>query len=235
MNTCTVEGCSKEVNCRGYCRLHYRRFMRTGDPLKATNGELHASQRNSQGMKICKGCGEAKPDSEYHKDGASPDGLRARCKLCRSGHMADYYLANRDEKIQYERQRRIKEGDRIRAWEKARYQRDREARMELAEKHGHIRRARIAGTRADQGITVARLRDIHGGSCFYCLTPLDFTRGTRGQGINPTRASIEHLLPLSRGGTHTWDNTVLCCHSCNTRKNNKTVAEYAQYLQEHAA
>lgn len=235
MNTCKVEDCNEATNSRGYCRLHYTRLMRTGDPLKASRGEPHASQRNSQGMKICKGCGAAKPDAEYHKDSVSPDGLRARCKPCRSGHMAGYYQANREQKIQYERDRRITEGDHLRAWDKARYLRKREQRITLAENHTHIRRARLAGTASDPGITAARLRDIHGGSCFYCLTTLDFTRRTRGQGINPTRASIEHLLPISRGGTHTWDNVVLCCHSCNTRKNNKTVAEFAQYLTAHAA
>lgn len=167
------------------------------------NKEPHAAQYNSAGLKICKGCKEAKPSTEYHKDAASPTGLRARCKDCRSNHMAGYYQDNKAEKIAYERNRRRTNGDHLRAWDKERYLRKRESRIALAEKHGHLRRARLAGVKADQGITLAALKAIHGGTCYYCRVPLDFTRGTRGQGISPTRASIEHLLPLSRGGTHT--------------------------------
>lgn len=39
---CTVEGCSRVHEGRGYCSMHYRRFMRTGDPLgrrALANGE----------------------------------------------------------------------------------------------------------------------------------------------------------------------------------------------------
>lgn len=39
--------------------------------------------------------------------------------------------------------------------------------------------------------------------CQYCRGPAD---------------SIDHVLPRSRGGGHTWDNVVACCRRCNVRK-----------------
>lgn len=33
MRTCTVTECGRRHQSRGYCDLHYRRLMRTGDPL----------------------------------------------------------------------------------------------------------------------------------------------------------------------------------------------------------
>ncbi|MBI4615916.1 MAG: HNH endonuclease [Planctomycetes bacterium] len=37
--------------------------------------------------------------------------------------------------------------------------------------------------------------------------------------------SIDHVLPLSRGGKNTWTNCVLACLRCNKRKGNRTPDE----------
>ncbi len=37
--------------------------------------------------------------------------------------------------------------------------------------------------------------------------------------------TIDHVVPRSRGGTHTWDNCVAACRSCNSRKADKMLAE----------
>ncbi len=47
--------------------------------------------------------------------------------------------------------------------------------------------------------------------CQYC--------GSRKQ------LTIDHVLPRSRGGKHTWDNVVIACGSCNSRKGNRTPKE----------
>lgn len=36
---------------------------------------------------------------------------------------------------------------------------------------------------------------------------------------NPMAATLEHILPLSQGGTHTWDNVDLSHAKCNFDKN----------------
>ncbi len=33
--------------------------------------------------------------------------------------------------------------------------------------------------------------------------------------------SIDHIIPRSRGGTHTWENVVAACRRCNSRKENR--------------
>ncbi len=52
-------------------------------------------------------------------------------------------------------------------------------------------------------------RDHH--RCQYCGATRDLT--------------IDHVLPLSRGGGHTWENVVAACQSCNQRKGNRTPEE----------
>lgn len=53
-----------------------------------------------------------------------------------------------------------------------------------------------------------------GYSCQYCgrRRPLE-------------ELSIDHVLPRSRGGKTTWENCVLACVRCNTKKANKTLRE----------
>jgi 5-methylcytosine-specific restriction endonuclease McrA len=37
--------------------------------------------------------------------------------------------------------------------------------------------------------------------------------------------NLDHVLPRSRGGTHTWENVVAACRTCNTRKGSRTPDE----------
>ncbi|GAA1563077.1 HNH endonuclease [Actinomadura kijaniata] len=55
------------------------------------------------------------------------------------------------------------------------------------------------------------------GRCQYC--------GGRGH-------TIDHVVPQSRGGPDTWENTVLACGKCNNRKGNRTPAEAGLNLRE---
>jgi 5-methylcytosine-specific restriction endonuclease McrA len=55
-------------------------------------------------------------------------------------------------------------------------------------------------------------RDGH--SCQYC-----------GQRRPSSDLSIDHVVPRSRGGKTSWENCVLACVGCNTRKANKSLRE----------
>ncbi len=37
--------------------------------------------------------------------------------------------------------------------------------------------------------------------------------------------TVEHIVPVSRGGRHGWTNVVTACRSCNTRKGNRLPEE----------
>lgn len=222
--TCSMPTCEREKYCRTYCRLHYTRFMKHGDPTV----DLHRVQHTSDGLRICKGCEAPKPFSDFHKDARSPDGYRAQCKPCRKSFMAAYYEANRESRQAYEQNRRTNRAEHMRALDMARYQRHKEKRVALASEHVKIRRARLAGAMTDPNVTVPALRKIHGDQCRYCGVEMSFIRRKRGDGIARNRATLEHILPLSRGGSHTFDNTVLACHHCNVSKNKKTTEEWAE-------
>lgn len=75
-------------------------------------------------------------------------------------------------------------------------------------------RHRIPSGHAHVGITKHRLflRDRH--LCAYC-----------GTAFADTDLTVEHILPVSRGGRMSWTNVVTACRSCNTRKGNRTPEE----------
>jgi 5-methylcytosine-specific restriction endonuclease McrA len=50
--------------------------------------------------------------------------------------------------------------------------------------------------------------------CRYC--------GKRG---GRETLSLDHVMPISRGGLTSWENAVTACRSCNSRKDDQTPAE----------
>jgi 5-methylcytosine-specific restriction endonuclease McrA len=52
-------------------------------------------------------------------------------------------------------------------------------------------------------------------------------------GDQPGKANltVDHVVPRSRGGEHTWDNVVTACARCNRRKGNRTPAEAGMPLR----
>ena len=59
------------------------------------------------------------------------------------------------------------------------------------------------------------LRDSY--TCQYC-------------GVQTRDLTLDHVLPQSRGGVHTWENLVSACRTCNHRKGGKTLAEARMVL-----
>lgn len=52
-----------------------------------------------------------------------------------------------------------------------------------------------------------------------------------GKPVTNHSASIDHVVPTSRGGKHIWRNVVLACKTCNTAKGNRTPDEASMPLR----
>ena len=55
--------------------------------------------------------------------------------------------------------------------------------------------------------------------CQYC-----------GRGYPQRELNLDHVVPLSRGGSSAWDNVVCACLACNGRKGNRTPEEAGMAL-----
>ena len=47
--------------------------------------------------------------------------------------------------------------------------------------------------------------------------------------------SIDHVVPRSRGGGHTWENVVAACRACNVRKRDRLLGETSMRLLRRPA
>jgi 5-methylcytosine-specific restriction endonuclease McrA len=43
--------------------------------------------------------------------------------------------------------------------------------------------------------------------------------------------TLDHVIPRSRCGSHTWDNVVTACERCNSKKGDKTLFEAGMHLR----
>ncbi len=59
------------------------------------------------------------------------------------------------------------------------------------------------------------------GICYYCEKQ-----------FKPSELTMDHKVPLIRGGKSTKGNVVPACKPCNTDKKNKLLMEWDQYLKE---
>ncbi len=46
-----------------------------------------------------------------------------------------------------------------------------------------------------------------------------------------TAENVDHVIPRSRGGTHTWENVVASCRRCNAKKENRHYDEVGLRLR----
>ena len=57
--------------------------------------------------------------------------------------------------------------------------------------------------------------------------------GHRCQYCGNAAENIDHVVPRSRGGTHTWDNVVAACRRCNSHKEDRFLHEVGMKLPHH--
>lgn len=73
----------------------------------------------------------------------------------------------------------------------------------------------------DRDITVKVLYKRDKGICYICGGKCDFKDYTQINGhfkAGPNYPSIDHIIPIARGGMHAWDNVKLAHRHCNSMK-----------------
>lgn len=58
------------------------------------------------------------------------------------------------------------------------------------------------------------------GICHYC-----------GRKFKPSELTMDHIVPLGRGGKSTKGNVAPACKECNTRKKQRLLMEWEEYLK----
>lgn len=139
-------------------------------------------------------------EAEYHRRYYNKEQRRKR------------YLANREQILQERKDYYLTHRDDILAY-KRKYQ------SEHPDKIANIHARRVARIGAatitkDQWLSVMRESEW---CCVYCGTVLGIKTRT-----------LDHVVPLTRGGPHLRDNLVAACRHCNDSKNNRMPHEWLQ-------
>lgn len=107
-------------------------------------------------------------------------------------------------------------------------QRERERRKNGKHENGkHYSRARKLGLPRERGITLKKLIDRDGLQCHICGLICVYD----GDGKGDLYPSIDHLLPIARGGGHTWDNVRIAHRRCNSVKADRVLASNGTYIR----
>lgn len=213
---CSVDECGRRAVARGWCNPHWKRWQRHGDPTHRNPGEVR------DGKRICPMCGEDKPrDAEhFHRDRACPDGLRPICAACCRRQVAERhpYVPKPKALRPCDSCLRLFMADkrRSRYCEDCSDQADRLWREQNPDKVWKIGARRRARERAafvedvDRAVVFAR----DDWTCQICMEPLD-RDAVHPEALSPT---VDHVVPLARGGEHSYANVQAAHFRCNLLK-----------------
>lgn len=192
-------------------------------------------------MKICSRCNNTKTLDEFNNDRKASDGKQSACRECMKIAKAKYRQNNREEINRRQREKwpeRAEKSKQYREEHKERYAElwqvwyeehkeeknayDRNWSKENPAKvrqYGRERRARELGaegshTRED----IDQMLVDQNGLCAYCECDI------------LEEFQVDHIIPLSKGGTNNWSNIALCCAYCNRSKKDRPVEVYMELI-----
>lgn len=88
----------------------------------------------------------------------------------------------------------------------------------------HRKRAREHGVAYEPGITTEKLIERDGNICQICGKPCDSGDVKYGS-CGPDYPTIDHIVAIANGGSHTWDNVQLAHFLCNSKKRDLDMSE----------
>jgi hypothetical protein len=183
--------------------------------------------------KRCPTCNEVKPLDEFYKDLSHKDGHHATCKKCHAKSVKKWQMNNAEKfkemnnkwKKTHKKQRAVES----KKWAKAHpgyhqgtnkrwranhpdYGKNwRKKHRDKMNNYSQIRRARLAGVSSN--LTTEEwetVLEFYGHKCLCC-------------GKDDVKLTIDHVVPVLLGGTHTVDNVQPLCGPCNSRKKAKHI------------
>lgn len=192
--------------------------------------------------KDCSRCKQHLPASHFSADRRATTGLQPACKDCHAlsekarrykniddfrAWQRDYYHRTRSERLAWNAEWRKENRRIIRARAAKYYAKNKEkciecvneCRRKYPEKYGMLARAMSARRRkrkadGDPPAKVAKWTARQAKVCTWC-------------GANcASDYHVDHIIPLSRGGTHHIDNLCISCPPCNLSKGAKLPEEF---------
>ena len=136
-----------------------------------------------------------------------------------------------EAKAQAEKERELKRQDRIhpcpvcgKITDRPKFCCDQCATRAYNTAHEVRRRTKVKSVLVDKGITLKRLYKREHGICYLCGGVCDWDDKEEKDGTiicGDRYPSIDHVIPLAKGGLHSWENVKLAHRICNSKKSAK--------------
>lgn len=158
-------------------------------------------------MKKCIRCLKIKPLEEFN---SSKTYTYAYCRFCVKKYAKEYEAKNKDAIAIRKKAYYLKNREKILSQQKQ-YKKD----FPLVQAKAGQKRRITKMSNDTRYIKNSELNALRNSCCYYCGSYVDI--------------SIDHVIPVSRGGRHSIGNLVAACKPCNSSKNNRTVMEWRVY------
>jgi len=202
--------------------------------------------------KHCSACKQIKGFEYFSNSTKTKDGKDARCRECKSAQFKAWMEKNKEANLERAKQWRIENPERNRqnknAWNQAHPEKARQRTQEWVKANPEKKRelnkqwdlAHPDKLRAKQrnwnknnpqkvaqrnlrrrsrvlakgiyAISAKEIFNLLNKSCFYCQSK--------------DKPSLDHVIPVSRDGSHSIGNLVTACRSCNSSKRDLTIMEW---------
>jgi 5-methylcytosine-specific restriction endonuclease McrA len=195
---CSIAACTALVIARGWCTKHWTRWDRYGAPEARMPGEV------VDGRRVCPECGLDKLLPEYGQS-------RVYCRPCSAARARH---RRRDPAVKAAMRReylRRKEADPEAFARWARQWRSRNP--DKVREHNATRRARLRAVVAES-FDPYEVFERDDWICGLCDGPIDPSAAYP----DPMSPSLDHVVPVSRGGVHSRANCQAAHLVCNIRK-----------------
>lgn len=164
-------------------------------------------------MKFCHKCKIEKPKTEFYKSQYTKAGYQSHCKSC----VNEWAKANREKtaarRVIYKAENAKLIAAQTRAW------RDQNPEKVSAQ-HINRRARKLQAEGTHTGDDIKHILESQRGLCANCPSKL-FKSGAK-------KYHIDHIQPLSKGGSNWPSNLQLLCPTCNLRKGAKDPYEWAK-------
>jgi len=177
-------------------------------------------------MKTCTKCNETLSLDQFHKRGSNRADLQSQCKSCRNAHKRIWREANKETCNANSRAWNANNSERRKQnqtkWITNNPEYHKTKTREWMRNHPEVQRKAKLKRKAlklQNGVFVipnSFFVTLYNSPCIYCGSTQNI--------------EADHVIPISRGGTHSIGNLAPACRKCNASKNSRTIMEWRKSL-----